>query len=487
MSNEEQPVEPSAWARPGTPLWVPGEITQPPTGDAGDVEELDPAELDPAEVEQTLQVQHRRRRRDWTIAVIVSVVLLLCAGGVVFRNWYVAHASAREQAKSDQWATEQGQKGSWPAAKKVLDGQSAALLRGDEQGWLGAVDPGQPKLRAYYQQIYTVMRALDVSGWEYFVRSPPPYQNWGLSYIELDFDVAYCVAVPKCPQHDPDADPLRIGSVISQHIRLDKVDGVYRIVAVKPAAFYQAAPWQNTKLTFARGKRVVVAAPAGQADRLAGAVAAADKAATVADRFAGYTGYKPLRYRVYLAGDAQWKAWGPAPLYSIGYARPTGKLGTDVVVKMSAVRDRAGLVEILRHEFGHVVTVGGTGLIADAVFDIDSWLEEGVAEYIAYTATPAASTDRVAALWRAGKAPTSLVLAPLSDASTNIEADRLYGYGYLAVSCMAGRYGEANTMRFITAKLRGGESLEQAARHAFGRSFDEVNRVCTAYFRSTVG
>ncbi|GAA2617504.1 hypothetical protein Adu01nite_47990 [Paractinoplanes durhamensis] len=414
-------------------------------------------------------------------------MLLLCAGTVVFRNWYVDHATAREQAKVDQWATEQGKKGSWPAAKKALDTQAAALLRGDEQGWLAAVDPAQPQLRDYYRRLYTAMRALDVSGWEYFVTSPGPYENWGASWIELDFTIGYCVAVATCTRYDSRTDPLRIGSAIGQRIRLDKRDGAYRIVAVKATEYYRPTPWQNTELMFARGKRVVVAAPAGQTGRMAEAVAAADQAATVADRFAGDTGYKPQRYRVYLAGDNEWAAWGTVPRYAAGYASPTGKLGADVVVKMSAAPGRGDLVEILRHEFGHVVTLGGTDHTADAVFDIDSWLEEGVAEYIAHTPTPPASTGRVAALRRAGAAPTTLLLAPLDDHSTDTDVDRLYGYGYLAVACMADRYGQTKTMRFVTAKLRDGESLEQAARHAFDRSFAAVEKTCTTYFKTTVG
>ncbi|MFD0518948.1 hypothetical protein [Paractinoplanes durhamensis] len=197
MSDEHQP---SAWAKPGTPSWRPGEITRPEPAHDDIGEQPNPGEVQPDPDE--LQAQLRRRRRDWIVAGIVSTVLLLCAGTVVFRNWYVDHATAREQAKVDQWATEQGKKGSWPAAKKALDTQAAALLRGDEQGWLAAVDPAQPQLRDYYRRLYTAMRALDVSGWEYFVTSPGPYENWGASWIELDFTIGYCVAVATCTRYD---------------------------------------------------------------------------------------------------------------------------------------------------------------------------------------------------------------------------------------------------------------------------------------------
>jgi hypothetical protein len=483
MSEEQQP---SAWARPGTRSWIPGEIGPPPPHEDPDLPDPDDEpEPDDDEVNQALRFR-RRRRRDWVVAGIVSTVLLLCAGAVVFRNWYVEHASAREQAKVDQWASDQGNKGSWPEAKKALDTQAAALLHGDEQGWLNAVDPGQPKLRAYYRQLYTSLRALQVSGWEYIVTSPPPYENWGKSYLELDFAVGYCITVASCTRYEPRTDPIRIGSAIGQRIRLDIIDGTYRIVAVTPTDFYRTSPWQNTALTFARGRRVIVAAPAGQTSRLAEAVAAADKAATVADRYAAYTGAKPLRYRVYLAGDAEWKAWGDVPRYAGGYAVPTGKLGSDVVVKMSAWPTPADLVEVLRHEFGHVVTLAGTDRTADAVFDVDSWLEEGVAEYIAHTPTPAAGTGRVAALRRAGPVPATVLLPPLDEYSTDTAVDRLYGYGYLAVACMAARYGETRTMRFITAKLRDGDTLDQAARHAFDQPFDTIDQACTASFRATV-
>lgn len=59
----------------------------------------------------------------------------------------------------------------------------------------------------------------------------------------------------------------------------------------------------------ASGSRVVVAARGEQIRRLREAVTTADQAARETDAFAVYTGVKPARYRVYPAGDAEWKSW----------------------------------------------------------------------------------------------------------------------------------------------------------------------------------
>jgi hypothetical protein len=487
MNEHDQHPAPPTWSGPGSPPWPPADTdtspAEPSDDDLEEDEEVeDEDELTPEELEQEL-ARRRRKRRKWTIVFVV--VVLLISGLVVFRNWYVKQAGEREQARATEQVDQLATMGSWDEAKKVLDDHAAALLRGDEQGWLAAVDPNQPQLREYYQRIYTAMRAMDVSGWDYFVGSPRPYEQFGTSRMDLSMNVAYCLAVPTCPHDDPRYDPTgRRSSAINQDISLDKVDGQYRIVGVQQGKMRKPARWQTTGLTFAQGERVAVAAPDSQKGRQAEAVAAADQAAVAADRFTGHTGYKPVRYRVYLAGEDEWKAWGEVAGYAAGYAVPTGLLGTDIVVRMSAAPNRETLVRVLQHEMAHAVTLGGTDRAADSVLDTDAWLSEGVAKYIELGPTPEAG--RLAELRQAGAIPTDLRLDPLQDDATDKQVATLYGYGHLAVICMADRYGEDKMMRFVNRVLREDATTDQAARDAFGKPFAEVNRTCTAYFRDIV-
>lgn len=55
-------------------------------------------------------------------------------------------ASASSEAEPDDPGT---------LAMQILNRGTAALLKGDEAGWLAIVDPSKPKLRAYYRDLYT--------------------------------------------------------------------------------------------------------------------------------------------------------------------------------------------------------------------------------------------------------------------------------------------------------------------------------------------
>jgi hypothetical protein len=486
MNEHEQPAQP-VWSGPPAPdQWTSAAATPVEPADDepdDDLDDDDADELTAEEQELAERARRQRRRRKWTITLVVTALLL--TGLVVFRNAYVDWASKRTYAAREADRQRRATMGSFPDAKKVLDEHAAALLRGDEQGWLAAVDPNQPDLREYYQRLYNGLRAMDVTGWDYYVSSQRPYEQYGTTQLMLSFEVAYCLAAADCPHEDPrsDSSTLMVAG-ISQDISLDKVDGVYRIVAVGQGQLRKPAPWQNTKLTFARGERVVVAAPDSQTVRLAEAVAAADQAAAAADRFTGHTGHKPVRYRVYLAGDDEWKAWGERPSWSGGYATPTGMQGTDVVVHMSNYPTQESLANVLTHEMGHVVTLSDSNRIGDSFFDVHGWLYEGVAEYIAEGR--ALQPGRLAQLRQAGNVPTHLPLTPLEDTATDEQVAALYGYGHLAVICMADRYGEDKMMRFVTRVARENSTYDDAARDAFGRPFADVSNTCTAYIRDVV-
>ncbi|HEX8343690.1 MAG TPA: hypothetical protein VF657_02945 [Actinoplanes sp.] len=160
----------------------------------------------------------------------------------------------------------------------------------------------------------------------------PPPTAYGRSELNPNVTVAYCLQTPACP-------PYALGShdvpQISQRLTMTRRDGVYVITARQASSNrdpQQPTPFEETPLTIRQGQRVTVAAAPGQQDRLPDVVAAADRAAAVADRYAAALGNPQQRYRIYLAGDRQWATWfgGQRSRYAVGYATASGTVGTEV-------------------------------------------------------------------------------------------------------------------------------------------------------------
>jgi hypothetical protein len=268
------------------------------------------------------------RRAVWWVAA-VTVVVLLC-GWVLFDNTYLrARRIAATNQREAEGAASVGNAahaGSWTDAKRVLDEQAAALLRGDERGWLSAVDPKRPDLRDQYHRLFVSLRALGVSGWSYHV-AVPPVTTYGRAGLDTDVTVAYCLNTSSCPAYDPVGDGQP--PVIKQHLAMTRPKNKpYVITGLqdRPGSG-QPAPWESGRLVFAQGKRVTVAAAPGQEGRLQEVLAAADQAATSADAYAKYLNSPQRRYRVYLAGDQEWNTWfgGSGDAWAIGLAVGLGQ------------------------------------------------------------------------------------------------------------------------------------------------------------------
>ncbi|HEX8343691.1 MAG TPA: hypothetical protein VF657_02950 [Actinoplanes sp.] len=99
----------------------------------------------------------RRRVPRWLVAV--TVLLLLGVASVVGGHSYVTARGRAQRERDMAEIRQQGEVGNWAEARSALDAHAAALLRGDEAGWLAGVDPQQPGLRDYYQRLYATLRA----------------------------------------------------------------------------------------------------------------------------------------------------------------------------------------------------------------------------------------------------------------------------------------------------------------------------------------
>jgi hypothetical protein len=374
-------------------------------------------------------------------------------------------------------------------AVATLAAQSAALLRGDETGWLSAVDPSSATLRTRYRSIFRNLRGLGVTRFEYDPGVAQPVKG-DAAAVAVRVDVDYCFSAAMCPEH-PGNDWEKPPHV-SQKLTLRPAKDGRFVISVLGASpdpdFHQPTPWESGELVFAQGRRVTVAAAPGQAKFLKAVLPVAEKAAAVNDRYAALIGVPQTRYRVFLAGERQWKSWygGDDDDWAIGLAMPLNKHGLDVLIRMSEMDDPLVLSTTVQHELGHVVTLTGAFRVDAAE---DTWLSEGIAEYIGWQPRHAAqSLRRYSVRWQlgGGRAPKSMVPPRPGRKASNRAGDAFYGLSHLAVDCMGRRYGEAKLFTFVRLVLTQDNSYDQAARDAYGTPFAAVDKACVPWIRQQV-
>ncbi|MFC3382883.1 hypothetical protein [Couchioplanes azureus] len=371
-------------------------------------------------------------------------------------------------------------------ANATLSRQAAALLRGDEEAWLAAVDPRQPKLRARYKTMFRSLRALGVSHFQY--QTSVANDKGAAGSLGIFADVAYCLAGDHCAK-DKGADSAG-PPIVAQVLKLKTVEGQWLITSLnnrRRALKQQPAPWENNALATAEGKRVTLVALQGEKD-LRRLLPIAEQAAAATDRFAGLVGNPQQRYRIYLAGPKHWTTWygGIKDKWVVGYAMPRNEAGTDVVLNLAKLRDDERLLATtIRHELGHVVTVGGVRHGTRGGRNA-MWLKEGIAEYIGWHPRPATASWRRQAVRDAvhgSRPPTSIAVDALGGNAGADEGDAFYGLGHFAADCMADTYGERALFTFVRLHLRENRDLDPASREAFGTPFQTVDKACVAWIR----
>ncbi|MFG1993149.1 hypothetical protein ACGFJ7_24535 [Actinoplanes sp. NPDC048988] len=375
--------------------------------------------------------------------------------------------------------------GPYDRAVESLREQSAALLRGDERAWLAVV---APPLHRRYRAVFRSLRALEVTRFDYAPGVGRPVRD-DRAAVEFRVEISYCLGTDMCPGR-PGAQwqqPPRV----EQKLILKPLGARYVISSITPAPEAHPrhpAPWEAGDLAVLRGSRVTLLAAPAERRHLARLLPVAEAAARADDRFAALMGTPQSRYRIYLAGDRQWRTWygGEENDWAVGLAVPLNMYATDVVLRMSKLADHPEFLRVaLQHELGHVVTLAGA-YRADAA--ADTWLSEGVAEYIGWSPrTAARSLRRDSVRWqlRAG-APRSMVpVKPGPDAPSRA-GDAFYGLSHFAVDCMAQRYGEPKLFTFVRLVLTRDNEYDQAAREAFGVPFAAVDKACVSWIRARV-
>jgi hypothetical protein len=350
----------------------------------------------------------------------------------------------------------------------VLARQAAALTHGDLNAFLAPTDPA---MHDAMRRRYDSVRALRPVGFTARVADDPvpDGERWRVM-VELDF----CVAAAGCG-----AAPTLIPTTWT-------VDhGSARWVEYAQSIGYGPRPWETSDLRATVGQRVVVAAPARYAGRLASISQTAEKAAARADEYARWH-EKPSRYVVYLAGPEEWSNWYSVrqPAWAVGFTMPITPEHSEVVLNAGRV-DGEELLSALTHEFTHVSTLGGVQRSYT-----DSWLlVEGIAEYVTHSA------ERVSAYrWlsgtrqyvRSGRWTGTAALAAPAGSATVSDASGRYGVAYLAVRRLAERYGEDKMLAFFAAVARDGRDPAVAAPEIFGAPWTAVAADCDAYIRGSV-
>ncbi|WP_432983988.1 hypothetical protein [Dactylosporangium sp. CA-233914] len=341
------------------------------------------------------------------------------------------------------------------AAERVnreLDAQSRALLTGDLDAYL---KPVHASLREEFTLRFTSLRALGVAAWTARAAGRPRTEGDGR--WSMTVEIRYCLGAADC---------------MPATLRLPSTWSVETGQAVITVFQRTVLPWDLTPLRAVFGRRVIVAGPAETAGRLTHMLAAADQAADIADRYARWDP-PPKRYVVFVAPPPQWHTWWNGSTDDID-AYAEGSYG--VAIKSDVDRDN-GLVNLLTHEFTHVLSLGDTYGAGR-----DWWLYEGLAEYVADrdgSWTKARLPD-VRRFVRSGRWDGTVTLATPPNATTADDRRARYGIALLTVTCLAKRFGEDRMLKFFTAVVRGRSDPPTASPTTLGADWQPIAADCAA-------
>ncbi len=355
----------------------------------------------------------------------------------------------------------------------ALRSLSAAVPAGDEEAFLAVADGAG--VRAELARRFRALRALQVITWHAERAGAPTLagdRTWS-----TPVRIRHCVAVPDC-----DSQAVTVAT------RWRESSSRLRLVAIEASGADDLGPrpWEVSELRTLAGRRVLVAAVPKHAGRLPAVLAAAEKAAALADRYARWS-EAPGRYVVYLAGPDEFNRW-----YGIrhspwvaGYAMPLTDVDTEVVLNGDRLDGGDGL-QVLAHEFAHVATLAG----ARASNPDRWWLVEGMAEYVRVAGQPVSAYDGlrdVRQVVQSGRWSGGIAASEPGANVSGADANGLYGVAYLSVRRIAERYGEPKLLEFFAAVAREGQPLDEASESVLGRPWDAVSAELAAYVRLVGG
>ena len=121
--------------------------------------------------------------------VVVGVVVVALAVVVVplASRWVVSAATVQRDVSESVYAI--------PAA---LNAMGAALIAGDERGWLDVLDPTNPELQQQFHRYYTALRDAGISAWYIGVDPQQLLSERSRPESTMRVWVVYCVRGTGC-------------------------------------------------------------------------------------------------------------------------------------------------------------------------------------------------------------------------------------------------------------------------------------------------
>jgi hypothetical protein len=425
----------------------------------------------------------RRKRRTGLFIGIGVVVLALCAGlGVAAYvvGKKVDHTIATGTGSSTASSTSPSSKPSGPPDATTVNGslrlQSAALVAGDEAGWMAAVDPAKPAAVAEYQRIFHNLHAMKIASLDQNSVGGDDAATTTLDAYDITLN--YCLVQAPCQKN-----------TATLHTTAMLVGGRAVIESIStPAADPDSEspyPWLVANLSVAVGQRVVVAASSSESSHLQAALSDAEQAATVADKYAHWA--RPDVYVVYLASVKEAGTWfgglEDAKNY-LSMMNPVSITDLESVLIMpnaSLYGGPGGLLESMQWALGDVALSYGTSP------DGDNSLTYGLHTYVSVDGHPSwgdlGSSD-VRTFIHSGKWNKSVYLTSELGSSSQSTRWAAEGIGYYAIKRMVQKYGLDKTLTFWGDLARSGDAIDTASRQAFGVPWSTVNADCVAYVKS---
>jgi len=357
----------------------------------------------------------------------------------------------------------------------AIKGQAQALVAGDQDAFTGVADPANATLVSDLKRRFGVLRAMGLGVWTEALTGG--LKQSGTRSWSGDIKVNYCFGDKNC-----------VAAQITEPSRWEVRNDQLVMVELGKSDSDQNGPrpWETDQLVVKRGSRAIVAATKTNEWRLDSAVAAADKAAAVADTFAKWSP-APNRYVIFLASPAEWTKWygHEQPEWAAAWAVPVSDTVTEVVVRTEVVQQR-GLENLLTHELTHVTSLAGKRLGAARSW----WLIEGIAEFATMIDQQLASydgLDQTHDFVHSSKWDGKPNVDPPSTRASLDEAAARYGVAFLSVRRIAERYGQDKMLAFWGKVVHDNTPLDDASQSALGASWATVSADCASYIRRSVG
>ncbi|WP_240649139.1 hypothetical protein [Streptomyces sp. Z26] len=370
--------------------------------------------------------------------------------------------------------------------QRALDGQADAVLAGDRDGYLAAVDPAARGYRAAQRAVFRNLSVLPLAQWSYRVedlrlRGARAEADVRLRYRLRDYDRVPVTAVEK--------------------LDFARRDGRWYVAAERAGSARQL--WEQGRVSVLRGKHSLVLSvdgrPGADGSMLRAVSAAADRAVPAVS----LSWPRPWPRRLVVEVPATSKALAellgaPGASYE-GIAAVTTGTGGGTSAPSARVLVNPEAYGVLSGEGRQVVMTHETVHVASRPYTTDVtplWLSEGLADWVGYRGTGRPPSDAAPQLARAVREDALPEGLPGDDEFRfDAAADalsRAYEGGWLACRMIADRWGDARLMAFyleVGARRGGGgdegreRAVDAALRDVLGLERAEFVALWRAYLR----